>query len=102
MIVDARATQVWADAHCRVTKWEFPPQSHTGMHRHRYDYVVVPITGGEFVSVGEDGSRASLGQVAGETYARRAGVTHDVVNESDAVQCFVECEFIGSEVPDVD
>ncbi len=102
MMIDARPTQEWADARCRVTKWEFPPRSHTGMHRHEYDYVVVPITGGDFVAVGQDGSRAALSQVAGEAYARGAGVTHDVVNESDAVQSFVECEFLGAVVTDVD
>jgi len=36
-------------------RWRLPPRSATGHHRHEYDYVVVPMTGG--VAAGDDASQ---------------------------------------------
>ena len=35
----------------RVTEWRLPPGSATGHHRHAYDYVIVPMTGGALTAI---------------------------------------------------
>ena len=42
----------------RVTEWRLLPGDQTGYHRHEYDYVVVPLTGGELTM--EDASGNSI------------------------------------------
>lgn len=81
------------DARARVTRWEFPPGTATGFHRHEYDYLVIPVSGGEFLIVGQNGAESAMTQVAGETYARPAGVEHDVRN-AGGFAVFVEIEFL--------
>jgi len=75
----------------RITQWRLPPGSATGHHRHEYDYVVVPMTDGELTIVGAAGtSQARI--AAGEAYFRKAGVEHDVKNETGREIVFVEVE----------
>ena len=50
----ASSTTTEQDPRYRVTRWEFEPGTATGMHRHEFDYVVIPITGGSFSVVGDD------------------------------------------------
>jgi beta-alanine degradation protein BauB len=77
----------------RVTEWRFAPGASTGWHRHAFDYVVVPLTTGTLRLDEPAGSReASL--VAGGSYARAAGVEHDVVNVNPFEFAFVEIELI--------
>ena len=79
------------DARMRVTEWRFAPGAATGFHRHEHDYCVVPLTTGRLRIVGKEGaSEAEL--VAGRSYARRAGVEHDVVNANGFEFVFVEVE----------
>ena len=53
----------------RVTTWTFGAAgAATGQHRHEFDYVVVPITGGRFEVVDIDGSVREMNQVAGSPY----------------------------------
>ncbi len=74
-----------------VTEWRFPPGAHTGWHRHRYPYVVVPMTTGQLLIESADGELiAEL--VAGRSYTRDAGVEHDVINDSPNEFVFVEIE----------
>ena len=74
-----------------VTEWRFAPGAETGWHRHAHDYVVVPMTDGTLLlETPEEEYRAQL--VAGQSYARRAGVEHNVVNAGDAELVFVEVE----------
>lgn len=74
-----------------VTEWRFAPGAHTGWHRHAHDYVVVPMTTGRLLLETADGpTTAEL--TAGVSYAREAGVEHDVVNDSDGEFVFVELE----------
>lgn len=89
------------DARSRVTRWEFPPGTATGFHRHEYDYLVVPISGGDFLIVGHNGQESTMTQVAGETYARPAGVEHDVRN-AGGLAVFVEIEFLDKRAADED
>jgi quercetin dioxygenase-like cupin family protein len=74
-----------------VTEWRFAPGAHTGWHRHAYDYVVVPLSTGRLrLETAEGPVVADL--VAGHSYAREAGIEHDVINDSDREFVFVEIE----------
>lgn len=74
-----------------VTEWRFAPGAHTGWHRHAHDYVVVPMTTGTLQLETADGSSlADL--VAGVSYARNAGVEHDVINAGEEEFVFIEVE----------
>lgn len=74
-----------------VTEWRFPPGGHTGWHRHRWPYVVVPMTSGTLMLDTNEGPREAV-LTAGVAYAREAGVEHDVVNASTDQFVFVEIE----------
>ena len=83
------------DATVRVTEWRFAPGATTGFHRHDYPYVVVPMTTGQLAITGPAGS--STGElVTGRSYARAAGVEHDVQNANAFEFVFVEIEIKGS------
>ena len=75
----------------RVTEWRLPPGSATGHHRHDYDYVVVPMTDGALTLLSADG-RGQGRLTAGQAYFRKAGVEHDVLNETGREIVFVEVE----------
>ena len=75
----------------RVTEWRFAPGSATGWHRHKYDYVVVPMTTGTLLLEEPEGKRhADL--TVGVAYSREAGVEHDVINANDFEFTFIEVE----------
>jgi beta-alanine degradation protein BauB len=75
----------------RVTRWHFAPGAATGWHRHEYDYVVVPLTGGTLRLAETDGDRDALLEI-GVPYFREAGVEHDVVNANGYEFMFIEIE----------
>jgi quercetin dioxygenase-like cupin family protein len=75
----------------RVTEWRLPVGSAIGHHRHEHDYVVVPITGGVLTVVSANGAAQSP-ITAGQSYFRKAGVEHDVRNETAREIVFVEIE----------
>ena len=75
----------------RVTEWRFAPGAETGHHTHGMDYVVVPMTTGTLLLETPEGElRSPL--VAGVSYTRRVGVTHNVVNDNPHEFSFVEIE----------
>jgi len=74
-----------------VTEWRFAPGAHTGWHRHAHDYVVVPLTRGTLTLEEPGGTRDVLLE-AGASYARPAGVEHDVINANACEFRFVEIE----------
>ena len=77
----------------RVTTWTFAAAgAATGQHRHEFDYVVVPITGGRFTVTDVDGSVREMDQVAGSPYLGVAGTAHDVVSAGAEEAVFVEIE----------
>lgn len=80
----------------RVTLWRFPPGSETGWHRHEAPYVVVPVAGGTLtVEQMPDGSDAAPYPIeTGKSYARPAGVEHNIANDSDSEIAFVEVEIL--------
>ena len=78
----------------RVTEWRLPPDTATGHHRHEYDYVVVPMTDGVLTIVAAAGrSEAPISK--GQSYFRKAGVEHDVRNDTPREIVFVEVEVKG-------
>jgi quercetin dioxygenase-like cupin family protein len=89
----AKATITADNDQVRITTWTFEPRgSATGHHRHEYDYVVVPITGGTFTVTGADGLIREMVQSAGVAYIGAAGTAHDVTNNPGHGAVFVEIE----------
>ena len=87
----ATATVQIENARVIVTEWRFPPGAETGPHVHAHDYVVVPVTTGTLRLEESNGTRdAQL--TAGVSYARPAGVSHNVINTNPYEFRFVEIE----------
>ena len=76
-----------------VTEWRFAPGAETGHHVHGHDYVVVPLTSGTLKLEEPTGTR-SVRLEAGASYARPAGVAHNVINDNPYEFRFVEVELI--------
>ena len=74
-----------------VTEWRFAPGADTGFHVHAHDYVVVPLTTGTLRLEDAAGVR-DVPLQAGASYARSAGVAHNVINANDHEFRFVEIE----------
>ena len=86
-------SKVIADTdHVRVTRWEFQAGDDTGHHRHEFDYVVVPVTGGTFAVVDNDGATRDMVQEAATPYLGAAGTEHNVINQSGRTAVFVDVE----------
>jgi hypothetical protein len=79
-------------AEVRVTEWRLAPGSATGPHIHEMDYVIVPMTTSEMTIVAPDGSRSKAQITTGKSYFRKAGVQHDVLNETASEIVFLEVE----------
>jgi predicted metal-dependent enzyme (double-stranded beta helix superfamily) len=88
----ARATQTIDDDRLRVTTWTFAPGEQTGPHRHEFDYLVVPVTGGTFEVLDADGASRGMTQRAGVPYPGREGTAHNVINRGPQEATFVEIE----------
>jgi len=89
--VKAQSTLQIDNARVIVTEWRFAPGAETGFHVHKHDYVVVPLTSGVLKLEEEAGSR--LAQLeAGVSYARPAGVAHNVINANAFEFRFIEVE----------
>jgi hypothetical protein len=80
------------NADVRVTEWRLEPGSATGHHRHGMDYVIVPVTNSDMTIVAPDGSRSISHLQIGKSYFRKAGVEHDVLNETQETIVFLEVE----------
>jgi beta-alanine degradation protein BauB len=74
-----------------VTEWRFAPGADTGYHVHGHDYVVVPLTSGT-LRLEEPAGVRDAHLKAGASYARPAGVAHNVINVNDFEFRFVEIE----------
>ncbi len=79
--------------HLRVTKWTIEPGGAIPMHRHDFEYVVVPLFTGTMHVVNADGTEIVADLVTGRSYTRTAGAEHRVENRDDAtIVEFVEVE----------
>jgi quercetin dioxygenase-like cupin family protein len=76
-----------------VTEWCFAPGAETGAHVHAHDYVVVPLTAGT-LKLDEPTGVRSVRLEVGASYARSAGVAHNVINDNSYEFRFVEIELI--------
>ncbi|UUU21924.1 cupin domain-containing protein [Streptomyces sp. DSM 40750] len=74
-----------------VTEWCFAPGAETGHHVHAHDYVVVPLVTGT-VRVEDPAGERDVEMRAGVSYARSAGVAHNLVNVNGYEFRFVEVE----------
>jgi molybdate transport system substrate-binding protein len=74
-----------------ITEWRFAPGAETGWHRHQYDYVVVCLTAGKLLAETAKGNVETELQL-GQSYARPAGVEHNIVNANEHEFAFVEIE----------
>jgi quercetin dioxygenase-like cupin family protein len=74
-----------------VTEWRFAPGAETGWHRHAHDYIVVVLTAGKLMQETDKGEIVTE-LTFGHSYARPAGVEHNVVNPNAHEFVFVEVE----------
>lgn len=79
----------------RVTKWTIEPGGHIPMHRHEYEYVVIPLATDTMHVVTAEGGELVSNLVAGQSYTRPAGSEHRIEHRgaaSAAPIVFVEVE----------
>lgn len=75
----------------RVTEWRFAPGAQTGWHVHEMDYIVVPLYDGA-LRIDTGSSITDVDLLHGASYARPAGVAHNVINNNSFEFAFVEVE----------
>lgn len=68
------------------------PGQTTGMHQHRFDYVVVPLTDG-IVTIDAERGAAAFAMQRATPYSRKAGIIHSITNTGSSVVDFIEVEF---------
>jgi len=91
-MITARSDVQVDTAEVRVTEWRLAPGSATGHHIHEMDYVIVPVTSGELTIVAPNGERSKAQLGTGKSYFRKAGVEHDVQNQTGTEIVFLEVE----------
>ncbi len=74
-----------------VTEYRFAPGAETGHHVHQHDYVVVPLVSG-VLRLEEPGGTREAQLTMGQSYTRKAGVSHNVINANAFEFCFIEVE----------
>ena len=79
----------------RVTEWRFAPEAETGEHVHTMDYIVVPLADGRLKIVSPQGEESLAELKHGVSYARKAGVHHNVINANSFEYAFIEIELKG-------
>ena len=77
-----------------IHRWDFAVGEKTGWHRHGHAYAVVPLVDGNLRIVSDSGE-VIVPLKAGVSYARDAGVEHDVINAGPGRMAFVEIEIKG-------
>ncbi len=87
----AKATLLQETERVILTEWRMPPGAETGWHRHAYDYVVVCLTEGTLLAETAQGN-VETPLKAGQSYARPAGVEHNIVNVNAVEFTFIEIE----------
>ena len=92
MTVQATPTVQEDNDQVRITEWRFAPGAETGFHIHEMDYVVVPCGDGHLKLVSPEGDESLAELKQGQSYFRKAGVHHNVINANDYTFSFVEIE----------
>ena len=55
----------------KITKYCFAPEAETKMHKHKYDYIVTPITNGKLLMIDKKGNQSSSLLTASKSYFRK-------------------------------
>ncbi|SDQ12464.1 cupin domain-containing protein [Leucobacter chromiiresistens] len=77
----------------RVTRWTIEAGGAIPMHRHDFEYVVVPLVTDTMHVIAADGSEIVAELTFGQSYTRPAGSEHRVENRGDGAPIvFVETE----------
>lgn len=90
----ARVETLLENSHVRVSRLDFDSGATTGPHVHPHDYVIVTVTGGDFIITFPDGSTADMHQTVGAAYTRPRGTEHDVRFVGPGTAAFVEIELL--------
>ncbi len=88
----AKPTIQIEDRQVRVTRWDFSPGAETGWHTHKMNYIVVPLTEGVLNAELPNGSTIENKLTIGASYARPAGVNHNIINGNNEPYSFIEIE----------
>ena len=88
----AKPTVQIDDKQVKVTRWDVPSGAETGWHTHEMDYIVVPLTKGILNAELPSGSAVENKLTVGGSYARPAGVNHNIINVNDEPFSFIEIE----------
>ena len=93
MGAEATAEVQLENADFKVTRWTIEPGAVIPMHRHEFEYVVVPMVTDTMTVVDASGAVHEAALVAGQSYSRPAGTEHQVENRSSSSAIvFVEVE----------
>ena len=76
----------------RVTEYSFNKNEETGFHIHQWDYVVIPQTNGQLLIIDDNEVETITTLIKGEPYYRKAGVSHNVINNGEEKLVFIELE----------
>ena len=76
----------------RITRYSFQPGEETGIHKHLYDYIVTPINNGKLLLEDKNKDKSNYNLVASESYFRKAGIEHNVINNGKEKLVFIEIE----------
>ena len=76
----------------RVTEYSFNIGDETGFHTHQWDYVVIPQTNGKLLLVDDNKVETTATLLKGEPYYRKAGMSHNVINNGNEKLVFIELE----------
>lgn len=77
----------------RVSHYRLAPGTTTGFHRHKHDYVIVPISSGSLL-LKDANSEHTVGLESGKPYFRSAGIEHEAINAGSEDLIFVEVELL--------
>jgi beta-alanine degradation protein BauB len=87
----ASSRLIQENARVIITEWRLASGAETGWHRHAHDYVVVCLTAGQLLAETAQGNSVTDLQL-GQSYARPAGVEHNIVNPGSEEFAFIEVE----------
>ena len=87
----AISTEIENNDRVKITEWRFAPGAETGWHLHTMDYIVIYRTPAQLLIESKQGE-TSVQMTEGQSYFRRAGVEHNVVNSGVAEVVFLEAE----------
>ena len=76
----------------RVTEYSFDKNEETGFHIHQWDYVVIPQTDGQLLLIDDNEVETTATLTKGKPYYRKAGISHNVINNGKEKLVFIELE----------